>query len=395
MKILLISAAFPPDPGGVATHVTNLAHELLRINNENKVIVICSNKLGKTVYPSSESGRLQVWKLPVEQIESFSGRSVPLGTILKFALDNWEKFIDADIIHAHDCDSTLIGAQLKSVFNIPLFVTIHRAPINWRNGRAKENVKDCFVEFLNYYKIVERLIVPSKFSKKILTKQGIDSYKVKVINHGINHKYLASFQNMDFLQKILPTNDSKLILCPIRADEHKDPDTFVRAACLLKKRHNGTNLFFILTAESNSLYKFEKLAESLGLSVGVKKDILFRHFSFDEMPTLYRKAKVCVIPSMRESFGQTAIESFIFRTPVVAANNTALREIIKHKKNGLLFNTGSAEDLAENIERILFKRVDIEKIVNAAYKDTLKNYTSQMMTEKYMKLYKNPYLDSK
>ena len=39
--------------------------------------------------------------------------------------------------------------------------------------------------------------------------------------------------------------------------------------------------------------------------------------------------------------------------PVIAANTTALAEIVVHGENGLLFTNGKSKELAQHIERVL------------------------------------------
>jgi glycosyltransferase involved in cell wall biosynthesis len=105
------------------------------------------------------------------------------------------------------------------------------------------------------------------------------------------------------------------------------------------------------------------------------------------MFTLYRNSFVCVIPSLRESFGQTVIESFVYKTPVVAANSGALPEIIKNRKNGLLFTANSHDELVERIQNILDDSCLRDKLVENALLDAEKNYDSKRMAKDYLELY--------
>ncbi|MEX1013606.1 MAG: glycosyltransferase family 4 protein, partial [Candidatus Paceibacterota bacterium] len=251
-----------------------------------------------------------------------------------------------------------------------------------------ENPKDCFMEALKNFKLVDKLIVPSHCSKEVLIQQGYDASSIKVIHHGINYSYLASFTNLPFLDQLLPQNQKvEIILCPARADEHKDPETFIRAASILKEKIKDQKLFFILTAKSTKMFKLEEFAKSLELQVGKGKDILIEEFKRNEMPTLYRRAKACVISSRRESFCQVVLESFLYKTPVVASNNTALKELIEHEENGMLFDTGSSNDLATQVEKILNDNGIREHIIKGGEKSLNDKYNSEIMAKNYMSLY--------
>ena len=385
-RILIISAAYPPSPGGVATHVTNLVHGLLKQESDFFISVLTTREQPK-IYPFSEKGRLQVWGIKEKNVPNFCGRRAPFEDPISFVMEKWHE-IRADLIHAHDLDSTYIGWMLKVAFKVPLVMTVHRAPTEWKTERYKESPKDCFMEAIRIFKLANYIVVPSKASYKVLKSQGFEK-KIEVIPHGINYKYLSSFSEIPGVlsQLNLATPDTIFILCPVRADEHKSPDTFIKAAEYLKRRNPDRKFVFLLTDEPTGLYSYiPGFAATLGLRVN--EEIFFKKFDYRQMPTLYRRANVCVIPSLRESFGQTVLEAFVFYAPVVAANAAALPEIVHHNKNGLLFNADSSADLTKQVEKILFDQKLADDLTKKGFGDIKKKYNAQRMIKQYVKLYK-------
>jgi glycosyltransferase involved in cell wall biosynthesis len=77
----------------------------------------------------------------------------------------------------------------------------------------------------------------------------------------------------------------------------------------------------------------------------------FLGFLNDEvsMATLYSAADVMVVPSMQESFGQTAAESLACGTPVTCFRTSGLVDIVDHKANGYLADPFHPMDLASGI----------------------------------------------
>lgn len=67
----------------------------------------------------------------------------------------------------------------------------------------------------------------------------------------------------------------------------------------------------------------------------------------------YSAADVMLVPSLQESFGQTASEAFACATPVVAFNATGLKDIVDHKINGYLAQPYEVDDLATGIKWVL------------------------------------------
>ena len=390
MKLLIISAAYPPTSGGVATHVANLAHSFIHVDSRNESFVITTSKEKFSKYSFKEKQKLQlhVWKFETKSIDDFSGRRTPFDKIIIDIMRRWHT-ISPDIIHVHDFDSAYVGLMLKTAFKTPLIFTYHRAPSPWRDYKFQENPKDCFLEAAKIHNFFDFIVVPSDVNRKILLAQGFNGRKIKVIKHGLAIKRLCSHADVDSILTELKFDSSKkMILCPVRFDDHKNPEVFIRAASILKKKNSNNKFIFVLTDDpdrENIYSPIRKVASDLGLKID--EDLFFKQFEFTQMATLYRNSFVCVIPSLRESFGQTVIESFIYKTPVVAANSGALPEIIKHKENGLLFTSNSHDELVERIQNILDDSSLSNKLVENALLDAEKNYDSERMVKDYLDLY--------
>lgn len=116
----------------------------------------------------------------------------------------------------------------------------------------------------------------------------------------------------------------------------------------------------------NVLESLEKLATKssyefviFGSSHNIKTHIdgiNIHHFGVIDDDTilskLYSAADVMVVPSIQESFGQTASEAMSCGTPVVAFATTGLIDIIDHQQNGFLARPYDTGALADGIEWI-------------------------------------------
>lgn len=70
-----------------------------------------------------------------------------------------------------------------------------------------------------------------------------------------------------------------------------------------------------------------------------------------ELGKLYYHAAACIVPSLAyETFGLTAVEAFARKTPVVARDLGALREIMEESGGGFLYRNDA--ELADALERI-------------------------------------------
>ena len=73
----------------------------------------------------------------------------------------------------------------------------------------------------------------------------------------------------------------------------------------------------------------------------------------EDMPLLYRRASLTVMPSMWEAFGMVVVESWACGTPVVATNHGALPELVDDPRLGILFEPGTDAWEANNVEGLV------------------------------------------
>jgi glycosyltransferase involved in cell wall biosynthesis len=79
------------------------------------------------------------------------------------------------------------------------------------------------------------------------------------------------------------------------------------------------------------------------------------------LPDLYRRAKLCVVPSYAESFGLVILEAFASGTPVIGAHTGGIPELIEEGVNGWLFEPGDVKGLAMLLRDALERDLDEER----------------------------------
>lgn len=102
--------------------------------------------------------------------------------------------------------------------------------------------------------------------------------------------------------------------------------------------------------------------------------------------TLYSAVDVMVVPSLQESFGQTASEAMACMTPVVAFGTTGLLDIIDHKQNGYLAQPFETADLKAGIEWVLHSD-DYDRLCRSARQKVVQSFDSRVVAGKYIALY--------
>ena len=105
------------------------------------------------------------------------------------------------------------------------------------------------------------------------------------------------------------------------------------------------------------------------------------------LATVYSAADVMLVPSLQESFGQTASESFACGTPVVAFNATGLKDIVDHQQNGYLAKPYEVEDFAKGITWILENEQRLQKLSFYAREKAEQEFTLELQARRYSALF--------
>lgn len=106
------------------------------------------------------------------------------------------------------------------------------------------------------------------------------------------------------------------------------------------------------------------------------------------LAVLYSAADVMVVPSIRESFGQTASEAMACGTPVVAFAATGLLDIVTHQHNGYLAKPYESMDLALGIEWVLSRDLcESHMLSDNARQTATARFSIESMTASYIDLF--------
>ncbi|PKQ70705.1 glycosyltransferase family 4 protein [Raineya orbicola] len=99
-----------------------------------------------------------------------------------------------------------------------------------------------------------------------------------------------------------------------------------------------------------------------------------------------KKAKALILPSIcYENLPLTLIEAFSTGTPVIISDIDNLNELVTHQWNGIHFQTGSSQDLAEKIA--FFEKNANPLWYENARKTYLASYTPEISYQKLMEIY--------
>ncbi len=405
LDVLMLSRAYPPTAGGVATHVSYLAEALSTLTKSRtnrtrvcRVEMVTATEPGSRVkseaaHPVGRKGArpfLVVHRLPGEKSHFTSFGDVPFETPVRYLFDNWRK-IQPDVIHAHDFEAFQIGLMLKTAFDKPLILTLHRTPKDLDVSLRQRDPKDCFLHLVRGYSLADAVVAPSNAYKEHLLREGFPANRVRLIYHGVPVGKLLAMRNRGgVVERLDLSPEDTLVLCPIRLDPHKSPETFIDATAIVRDNLKRDGLVFAIAGSGSNQYRMELQDRAKGK--GIEKIVQIgavdgEDFLPEEMPTLYRRASICVLPSRREGFGQVLLEAAVFKCPVLGANTGGIPEVITTWKTGLLFNRDEPQDLATQLSTLLQDKALRELLAKGAFEEVQRRFDAERMAREYVRLY--------
>lgn len=269
-----------------------------------------------------------------------------------------------DILHCHLFRSNIFGIILKIFWFPKIKLIVHEQGGITEDGLVYRFFLKFFKKKINFF-----LACSKAMEDGLIESANINKSKIIVIYNFIDlNKF--NFKNITWNIKSertsLGVNSSDFLVgFAGRLVERKGWKDFVIAANTLSKKY--TNMKFIIVGDGVQKNKMLKLISKLNL----KKQILYVGYK-SNMVWFYSLLDCFVIPSHWEPMGLTEIEAQAMGIPVLAANVSGLNEIIKDKKNGLLFKVKDCADLVEKIELIHDNTVLKESIKMIALEDVRK-----------------------
>ncbi len=177
-----------------------------------------------------------------------------------------------------------------------------------------------------------------------IAQRGVPRKDISIIHCGIDRQLYA--HNPAVTKYEQPT-----ILYLGRIKKYKSIQHLIEAFAIIKKSLPEARLMVV----GNGDYLDE--LKSLARRLKVDEHVEFPGFvSSENKVERMRRSHVAVLPSLKEGWGLTNVESNSVGTAVVAANSPGLRDSVRDGETGYLYEYGDIDQLADRLLKILTDR---------------------------------------
>ena len=310
-----------------------------------------------------------------------------------------------DIVHVHWIGTGFLSLHNLSQFNTKMVWTLHdvwpftggchiinectefrdscgKCPqlgsknnydLSWLGWRRKKHL---------YKKNQPVFVAPSRWiAEQAKLSNLLSNSRIEIIPNGLDTNV---FQPIDkqLARKLLGLpQDKKIIMfgaMSATADPNKGFDKLIKSLSVLKQSHLKDEVELVVFGSSEPVDK---------INFGFKTTYLGRFHDDISLATVYSAADVMCVPSIQESFGQTATEAMSCGTPVVAFATSGLLDIVEHGVSGYLAKPYDEVDFANGLELLLSDETKLHGMSIEARRKVIESFDILKTTTQYMELY--------
>jgi glycosyltransferase involved in cell wall biosynthesis len=326
MRIASVVATLPPDIGGMGQVAFDEVKELTRRGHDVTVFTL---SFGGRNYP--EFPFKVVREKPL--IKSGAAGLVP----------RWKEDLKQfDLIHLHF--PFYGGAEWVWLSGRPYVVTYHMDAMP--DTPFRKLVKVWYDRFfaLRILQKAKRVILVDRnhkfdFAKDLFREQ------VAEVSNGVDTDVFRAQRGDPTSLGLYGLEGKKLYLFVGNLLPVKGLSVLLRAL-----KHTKTDVHLIVVGGGYHEHSYRKEAVRLG----VMDRVHWVGACYDQkkLAQYYAAAEAVVVPSLSESFSLVAAEAMAMERPVIASNLPGISDRVKQNETGMLFDTGSAEQLSASIDKM-------------------------------------------
>jgi glycosyltransferase involved in cell wall biosynthesis len=277
-----------------------------------------------------------------------------------------------DIIHAHWSIPNGVCATIAlTLLNLKakLVCTLHGSDLKLRSYFF-----DVIRQFV--FKKSSAITTASQYLFEQAVEMGAAPSKLSVMSMGVEAR-----------EKFIPAVSAEQrdqLLFVGRLIKKKGADILLKAMAIVVATYPKQQLLIVGDGMER------KNLEALALVLGISNNVTFVGAKpHNELPKFYQQALIFISPTLAEGFGLTIAEAMACECAVIASDLTAVHDLIRDKKTGLLFEINNSEMLAQYILELLTDKFLCESLMKAARKKIVNSYDWGTVASSYKKMFDN------
>jgi glycosyltransferase involved in cell wall biosynthesis len=398
MRICLISREFPPDTGwgGIATFVHDLALGLTEIGHEVEVFALAADDQEKTVDYQGVTVHRVRWTGLLEDKQRLLTVMPYSHNILKQIIALWQRFVAAhgdkpfDVVEAPEMFAEGLFVATSKV--APLVVRLYTPHFKFIDEKL-HNITAAFDH--QFIAMLERMTL---LSAHLVTSPSEDlaDYICRDMNYCRGN--LPIVRDPVNTEKFCPEgpvalkHDGRLtVLFAGRLEARKGIYQLIEAVPQVVGAFPNVQ-FVLVGRDTNTAPAKKSVLAELKASLrhsGCTENVTFiPGVPSAEMPSYFRSADICVVPSLYDNAPFTCIEALSSGRPVIGTSAGGMKEYVVHGKSGLIIPPADTKALVEAILALLKNDALRRSFGQFARAHVLANFDRKEIARQSVELYK-------
>lgn len=271
--------------------------------------------------------------------------------------------------------SILLGMLLKKPSVLKL------ASSGWGGDirRAKKTLSGKV--FLYMAKKASRIIMVSKTVERELLAEGVNNARLSYIVNGVDLVHFKPCEEKKQLRNALGIPDKKTVIYTGRLAPEKGVDFLIRS---FLKVETSIGCQLIIIAEGPEMKNVMRLLNNCN----AKESILLLQ-GVNVVANYLNAADLFILPSHFEGLSNSLLEAMACGLPVISTRVGGSIDIIEDGTNGLLVDCNSEQQLTQAIVYVLNNFLLATNLGTHARKTIEAHHDLNIITDKYVALYKN------
>ena len=229
---------------------------------------------------------------------------------------------------------------------------------------------------LQVLRMADAFVAVSQEIQSELLQHGFAPEKIHLIPNGVDA------QEFQRTRPFPPNNPKKRFILLGRRTPQKGIDTALKAVKILADQDLADDLELFLYGWDYAEWDYRRMARDLE----VDRYVSFLPFEND-IHEVYQEAYGLILPSVGEGLSNVLLEAMSMEMPVIASGVSGTREVLDHRKNGLLIPPGSSEALADNMKILVSQPEMALEMGRQARLKVQKHYSLDAVAHRYTRLY--------
>jgi glycosyltransferase involved in cell wall biosynthesis len=240
----------------------------------------------------------------------------------------------------------LAALAAGKLLNIPLVGIYHTdLPQYIRYYTDDEAMESAAWRYLSwFYGQMDAVMVPSGAYRQQLVAKGFDENKLRLLPHGTDVQAFHPGRRRPEFWTARGAKEGPVVTYVGRVAREKDLDVLIDIYRRLALERPDVTLAIV--GDGPFLPQMKSALQ--------RSNVLFTGFLFDDdLGAAYAASDVFVFPSTTDTFGSVVLEAMASGVPVVVSDRGGARELVEHRRNGLVAQGRSTDAFVEAIGCLL------------------------------------------